>query len=426
MSTGRIINKDASSKAQPPQLAFVSDGTLNYPADHPEYIGGVQPNGMLLLNLMNNEYSEFKVDTDRDCTITLFNHNNGARYKLFIYRRTDQGINLTFSDTLTYVIPGVAEGEAVKLMLLNIEVAELNGILINKIGATPEGVDAVISALNTNSIKLSETIVFNGVSQGSYANGSSMNQGDNLTTILRNMAQVALPVTYSAPSLNITPNNTSVEAGTMVNPTIIPTFTQRDGGALNRYLLLLSVGGASAVTLVDNATLQNYEQGSIQVEDGAHLQYAANAYYDDGAIKLNNMGEPSPDGQILAGSKSDTLTYTGYRKLFYGADTQGAAPTTSAAVRALANNSLNPVNGTSFNLNIPVGTTRVVVAYDAALRDLTSVKYEEVGRNEVADTFVKTTVQVEGANGFTAKEYKVYTYAPAIPFGSAATYNVTI
>jgi len=45
---------------------------------------------------------------------------------------------------------------------------------------------------------------------------------------------------------------------------------------------------------------------------------------------------------------------------------------------------------------------------------------------EVKGVFTKSSVSVEGANGYTPIGYKVYRYTPAVPFQAAATYNVTI
>lgn len=425
MSTGRIITNSDTVKARPPQQVFVSDGTMKFPAGHPEYLTRNQPDGMLLLDLNNDEYSEFRLDSNRDCTIHLYNAMNGARYKLFVYRTSADPVNISFNnEDQTYVIPGTDAGE--KLMILTIEVATLGGQLINRIGATPEGIQEVIGALNTNAIKLSEDIVFNGVEQGSYQDGDKMTAGDNLTLILKKFAQRANPVSYSAPLFGITPNNTTVEAGTLVTPAIIPTFTQRDAGALNRYLLQLVTGGGAPVSLVDGAALQTYNQASIQVQDGAFLEYTATAYYDEGLTKLNNMEEPDPTGKILAGSLSDILRYTGIRQAFYGADTTGSNPADSAAIRALAGKRENPGNGTTLTINIPAGTKRVVFAYPATLRDVSSVKYVELGNGEVKDTFQKINLQVDGANGFNPIAYKVYVYIPAVPFNASATYNVTI
>lgn len=416
-----------TEKAKAPAKAYVSDGTMKFPAGHPEYHSRMQPDGMLLLDLFGNEYSEFRVDTDRDCDLTLYNHENGSRYKLFIYRTTVSPINITFAGQgMVYIVPGIRENEIVRLLIIDIEVAELNGRLISKVGPTSESIDEVIASLNTNAIKLSEDITLNGVSQGSYANGNTIAKDTQLTTILKNFLQVALPVTYSAPTFGITPGNSTVEAGAMVSPTIVPTFTQRDAGAINQYLLQLSTGGAANVNIVNSLTLASYIQSAIQVQDGAHLQYTATASFDEGLTKINNMGEPIPAGKILAGSRSATLTYTGARQAFYGTGTVNVNPANSADIRALSGTKLNPTNGSVLTINIAPGTKRIIIAYPDTLRDVTSIKYVELGNAEVADTFTKINLQVDGANGYAPINYKVFVYIPAVPFGAGATYNATI
>jgi hypothetical protein len=411
--------------AEAPVLAVVSDGTLKYPYGHPEYFSLLQADGMLLLNLKNNEYSEFRVDTDRDFTINLYQAKNGARYKLFVYRSQDTPINIHFDgEEQVFVVNGTADGQ--QFLMLNIEVALLNGKLINRIGATPEKLEELAASLNTSSIKLSEDITFNGTSQGSFNDGDTMTKDSLLTDILRNFAQVATPVSYLAPSMTLTPSSQIVEAGTNVTPEIVATFTQNDAGALNRYLLQLSTGGGANVDLVDAAALQAYNQASIQVQDGQHLNYTATIFYDEGITKLNNMGEEDPTGKLLAGSLVKNLIYTGNRYAFYGMDTNNTNPATSADIRALSGKKMSPANGTTFTLNIPAGTKRVIFAYPDTLRDVSSVKYVELGNAEVADTFSKLAINVEGVNGYLAIGYKVFVYIPAVAFSSAATYNVTI
>ena len=45
---------------------------------------------------------------------------------------------------------------------------------------------------------------------------------------------------------------------------------------------------------------------------------------------------------------------------------------------------------------------------------------------DVTDTFTKKTVAVEGANGYTAKDYNVWVFEPAIPYENAAVLKVTL
>lgn len=261
-----------------------------------------------------------------------------------------------------------------------------------------------------------------GVEQGVYSDGDTIPSGTFAVDAIKNMLTKVIPPTYTSPTLSINSTGTlNVEAGTVIEPTVTPTFNQNDGGAANDYDLT-----RNSVSIFNAASPTPYTDsfGTIGDQDVA---YRASVSYDQGPVKNNNAGVPDPTGQIPAGTvQSNIRTYRGQRNLFYAADTQTTAAQTSATVRALANSQLNPSNGTTFTIDIAAGSTRVTFAYPATLRDVSSVKYVQLGNGEVKETFDLETVQVEGANGFTAINYKVYTYMPAIPYGSAATYTVTI
>lgn len=444
MSIGAVKTDSSAVKAKEPADAFISDGTFRYPLGHPLYLTELVPNGTLVLNLTNSEFSEFRVSADRDFIISLYRHKEGARFKLFIYRSNADEINVSFDTTADVLsISGKVDGD---VTVINVEIVKLNGILkplvvddidddvvsetetwsSKKIQDKLNEIVVIIQGRNSDAIALSKDIPFNGVSIGSYADGDTMQQGDTITQILTRFAQTSIPPTYIAPTFGITPNNTNVESGTLVTPTIVPTFTQHDAGALNRYLLELSIDSGVYTSLIDTVALQNYIQSQILVGDGAFLNYRATAYYDEGETKNDNLGIPYPATKILAGNIQDTLRYTGQRNAFYAADTQVNNPATSNEIRALAGSRLNPAAGTTFTISIPVGTTRVVFAYPATLRDVSTVKYVELGNAEVKDTFELININVEGANEYNAIPYKVYVYKPAVAYGGAATYNVTI
>ena len=99
----------------------------------------------------------------------------------------------------------------------------------------------------------------------------------------------------------------------------------------------------------------------------------------------------------------------------------------SALVRGLSGKSGKALAaGNSFNLAIPVGAIRVVFAYPATLRDVSSVQDVNGMNAEVKTAFTKTVVSVEGANGYQAIDYKVYVMDMANANDTANTYKVTI
>lgn len=269
---------------------------------------------------------------------------------------------------------------------------------------------------------LTEEITVYGVSQGSYQNLDIITIGTPLETIIKNMLQTIIPPTYYNPTLTLIGSGTlSIEAGTSITPTLTPTWTQNDAGNQTAYGLT-----KNTVSLYTNSVASAFSDTTFVIGDES-IVYRASVDYNTGVVKNDNQGNPYPTGQISAGTiLSSNVTYYGRRKLFYDSSTSNSAPTLSSEIRSFGSSVLNPANGTTFTISIPVGTRRICFAYPATLRDVNSVKYVELGNAEIKDTFTQTLINVEGVSGFTAINYKVYTYISAVAFGSTATYNVTI
>ena len=85
-----------------------------------------------------------------------------------------------------------------------------------------------------------------------------------------------------------------------------------------------------------------------------------------------------------------------------------------------------PKNGSKFSIPIPVGALRVVFAYPATLEDVASVKDVNGLGAESKSAFTVSNVDVEGANGYTAKSYKVYVCDFANANDKANTFDVQI
>ena len=165
----------------------------------------------------------------------------------------------------------------------------------------------------------------------------------------------------------------------------------------------------------------------LTVSDNTSYKITAKASYEDGKIPLTNTGNEYPDGQIKAGTKSATSSaITGYRNSFYGT-LSDKGELTSGIIRGLSGVSGEALmNGSSFDVAIPVGALRVVIAYPATLRDISSIKDVNGMSAEISGSFVPQTVSVEGANGFQAIDYKVYTLDFANANDTANTFTVTI
>ena len=166
---------------------------------------------------------------------------------------------------------------------------------------------------------------------------------------------------------------------------------------------------------------------ALTVADDMGYKITAKASYSDGAVPVTNLGKAYEAGKIKAGSKQATsLAITGYRNSFYGT-METKDEITSSVIRGLAGVSGAALsNGSSFEIPVPVGAMRVIIAYPATLNDISSVKDENGMSAEISSSFVPQTVSVEGANGYMAIDYKVYTLDFAYANDTENTYTVTI
>lgn len=276
--------------------------------------------------------------------------------------------------------------------------------------------------------RTTEPVQFKGTSIGNWTDGKTVPEGVTFTEWLKQAAQKAIPATYSKPTVSIANNggqaSGAVESGTSITPKLRATFNKNDAGNLTKIEVLK--GGTSVGN--DTNSPYNYTGNAIVIGDET-ISFTAKATYEEGEIKNNNLGEPSPDGHVLAGSvTSSVYNITGQRNLFYGTGIGELPELNSGTIRSLVNKKLNPTQGYSFNINIAVGQQYVIFAYPATLRDVNQVMYVETNDTGMASSFTKTLVDVADARGGEngLKQYKVYSYRMATPAAAALTFKVTI
>ena len=216
------------------------------------------------------------------------------------------------------------------------------------------------------------------------------------------------------------------EVGTKVTPSYTATFNA------GKYEFGPATGCSItswSVTDTNNAGPLNTATGSfteITVADDTNYKVTATGNFSEGAIPVTNVGNEYASGKIIAGSKSATSSaITGYRNSFYGTLTE-KGELTSDIIRSLNKSNKALTNGNSFDITIPVGAMRVVFAYPATLRDVTSVKDVNGLNAEISGAFTKSTLSVEGLNNFQGINYKVYVTDFAEAVATANTYKVTI
>ena len=157
------------------------------------------------------------------------------------------------------------------------------------------------------------------------------------------------------------------------------------------------------------------------------VKFEATIKHTAGVVAKDSFGDASsPEVKIAAGSKSNssTVTYTSYRKMFYGTRTDNTE-LDSAKIRALTGIKEGAKANNSLSVSVPVGAKRVVIAVPSN-RSVTSVKDVNDSSAEIISAFETKTIQVEGAESFTAVDYKVYICDYANAATAANTYKVTI
>lgn len=80
----------------------------------------------------------------------------------------------------------------------------------------------------------------------------------------------------------------------------------------------------------------------------------------------------------------------------------------------------------TLTINVPAGAQRVVIACIAGKTGVTKVINETAMNADVTGTFTQSSVNVEGAEGYTAVAYNVWVFEPAVPYENAATLKVTL
>ena len=160
------------------------------------------------------------------------------------------------------------------------------------------------------------------------------------------------------------------------------------------------------------------------VAEATAKKITATATYGDGTIPKTNLGNSYPASQIKASSASkDSNVLQGVRHMFYGPMTTDAA-LDSTTIRGLKHEAASKKPITTFGAG--AGAKKVVIACPAGY-NVTKVLMPSAMNADATANFVKQagTVNVEGAEGYTAVPYTVWVYQPA-SIDSTETYAVTI
>lgn len=277
-------------------------------------------------------------------------------------------------------------------------------------------------------VQMGETFNVKGQNIGAFSDGDPVNSTDSVLNVVKKILQKKIPATYTKPTISLSRVSGSTagqyEPGTTISIVVKSVYTKNDGGNITTDGHFISDG--SEQFQKGNSGTINYTYEKVLGDTAISLE--SQATYEDGPIKNNNFDEPSPDGQIKAGTiKSSKLTFTPARYIFWGADSDGVTTAigNSASIRALSGKKFGGKN-TTFNLVVPKGSTRSTIAFNKTIGTLAKVEYVESGNANVTGQFALTEVQVEGANAASPIAYNVYTLSWTQPTAGAMTLHVTI
>ena len=254
--------------------------------------------------------------------------------------------------------------------------------------------------------------------------------GKNLTDTWEQIFVKEQNPTVTQPAVSFTQVTTgSFEVGTSVTPSYDAKMSAGSysyGPATGLTAKSWNVNLRKGNTSVQNKTTAKDIFTAIVLADGDSYTINAEASYDDAAVPVTNKGNAYAAGQIKAGKVSKTSgTISCYRNTFYGT-TANKDSLDSPTIRALNKTGKALKAGDSVTIALPVGAIRVVFAYPATLRDITSVKDVNGLNAEIVSAFRKETITVAGAENDAGISYKVFTTEFAAPIEAANSYIVKI
>ena len=256
----------------------------------------------------------------------------------------------------------------------------------------------------------------------SSGSGTISAKGKNVKQVLADILALEKNPKTTQPSISLNSSNIGAkEVGTRI--AIAYSFSSNPGSYTYGPNTGVTFSNYSATFGEETVTGANGTFTEIQVGDNTNLTISGTASHTAGAIPKTNIGNDYAAGQIQAGTKSASKgALTGFRNMFYGTLTT-KDELTSAVIRSLTGKKATATGNIS--VSIPTGALRVVVAVPSN-RTVSKVLDVNGLNANITGAFTKTTVSVEGANGYTAKEYNVYYTDYAAANDKANTYTVTI
>lgn len=299
-------------------------------------------------------------------------------------------------------------------------------VTVNLEDLVPKAVNADQVALARN---ITATVAVGNIKKGQKIDISSIK---SVQALFENMLSQDSNPTTTQPSAGITLTGAGAkEVGTEFTPSYAATFNPGSYSATAEGAQPTNVT-ATGYQVTDTASHEAATaSGSFEkftVEDATNYSVSVVVTHSEGAVPKTFLGKPYEAGKITAGTKNaKSASVTGFRNGFLGALSNKDGAVDSAAIRGLGTKTNKKVaKGQKYTVQVPAGTQRVIIAYDATVGEIASVTSREEFGSEIKGSFVKQSVQVEGLNKFTAIAYNVYVKDLGKPQENTTTYDVTI
>lgn len=260
----------------------------------------------------------------------------------------------------------------------------------------------------------------------SSGSGTIAAQGKTLKEFLSGLFAKAKDPNVTQPSVSISLTGAGAkEVGSEFTPSYSVTFK----AGSYQYGPATGVTATYAVsdTASHTATEASGSFAKFTVADTTNYKVSVVATHTAGVAPKNNLGTPVDSKKIVAGTKNASSgTVTGYRNSFWGGVKSKEGTPTSAIIRGLAGKKNGSISaGNTGDAQESVGDMRVIIAVPAP-RTINSIKDVNGLNAEAFSAFTHITVNVEGANGYTAKSYNVYYKDNAAACDKANKWHFTV
>lgn len=254
--------------------------------------------------------------------------------------------------------------------------------------------------LDADNVAIDQSITVLAVTQGAYADGTTIPAGTPLSTIIKNMLQTRVAATYTQPTLTIaTISDLIYEYGASATLALTMTWAQNDAGASTQFRYLSNTGELAALPPAypgNSAPPLSFAFSNLT----GPITLSGEVTYGTGPLKFDNMGDPS-GAPIVGGTKitSNTLALVPRHRRYWGLSSN---PSIIDAEILQLNSELATSRAQTRNDFTPA-SQYIYIAYPESF-GLATIKFNGY---ITTNSWVLTTRNFTNAQGYTAS-YHIY------------------